>query len=88
MIDHLIPISPRRAHTQEALGKAFRTHHIAAMFLAIFFTVSAGCWLGICLGALFHLRWARRLPALAALTTHEPRAGGGGAVLGGDRGAR
>ena len=47
------------------------------MFLAILFTVAAGCWLGICLGALFHLRWARRLPALAALTAgHELRAGG------------
>ena len=47
------------------------------MFLAIFFTVAAGCWLGISLGALFHLRWARRLPALAVLTgPHELRPGG------------
>ena len=60
------------------------------MFLAIFFTVAAVCWLGISLSALFHLRWARRLPALALLTTHEPRAGGEvrcSVVLGGDRGA-
>ncbi len=47
------------------------------MFLTVFFTVAAGCWLGISLGALFHLRWARRLPALATLTAAgEPRAGG------------
>ncbi len=37
------------------------------MFLTIYFCVAAACWLGICGGALFHLRWARRLPSFAAL---------------------
>ena len=46
------------------------------MLLAIYFTVAAGCWLGIALGALFHLR---RLPARALraplATAHESRVG-------------
>src|SRR5690242_7014250 len=48
------------------------------MFLPIFFSVAAFCWGGMCLGALYHLRWARRLPSLAALSEtddlpgHEP----------------
>jgi len=39
------------------------------MFFAIFFAVAAACWLGMCVGALYHLRWARRLPALVELST-------------------
>ena len=45
------------------------------MFLTIFFSVAALCWLGISLGALFHLRWARRLPSLAVLTAAQEPSG-------------
>ena len=38
------------------------------MFFKIFFAVAAVCWLGMCVGALYHLRWARRLPALVELS--------------------
>ena len=41
------------------------------MFLIIFFSVAAVCWLGMSLGALYHLRWAKRLPSLAALSTSQ-----------------
>src|SRR4051812_16004339 len=38
------------------------------MLLQIFFGVAVVCWGGMCIGALYHLRWARRLPSLAALS--------------------
>ena len=47
------------------------------MFFTIFFSIAAVCWMGISLGALFHLRWARRMPSLGALmASHQTRAGG------------